>query len=402
MPPQSIANLVYIDSTGYYYADFPTFLAWYTANYQSIYGADVYLGADSQDGQWVTVQAQAASDLAQVGASIYNSFSPLTAQGLGLARVVRINGLTKEVASYSSVVLTIVGVAGTSLINCVAQDVLGQLWEIPATVIPSGGSITVTAQAATLGFITAEPNTVTTIYTPTLGWQTVNNASAATPGGAVESDAALRIRQALSTALPAQTVLQGQAGAVANVTGVTKVQYYENDSETTNSYGMPPNSITIVAIGGNATEIAQAIQVTKTPGVITYGGNNPVSTLVYDSEGMPLYINYDEGATAEIQVTVNLTPTVGWSANYIPLIQAAVAAVINATAVGGNQQSGILYYTSLFPAAYLNGTPQGQTYDITGITVGKNGGGQSAANISLLFDENPVCNASVDVTVNVA
>jgi hypothetical protein len=79
-------TLAWIDSAGYHFVDFPTMLAAYQAAYQGVYGSDVYLGADSQDGQWVTIQAQASYDMAALGAATYNSFSPVTAQGVGLAR----------------------------------------------------------------------------------------------------------------------------------------------------------------------------------------------------------------------------------------------------------------------------------------------------------------------------
>lgn len=78
-----LSDLVYIDSTGYHFADYPTFRQFFVQEYQTIYGADVYLEDDSQDGQFLSVQAKAAYDSAALGASVYNSFSPVSAQGTG-------------------------------------------------------------------------------------------------------------------------------------------------------------------------------------------------------------------------------------------------------------------------------------------------------------------------------
>src|SRR5271165_5773944 len=214
----SVSDLAYIDSTGYHYADFPTFLAFVQSNFQAIYGADVYLGSDSQDGQWTTFLAQAFFDTAALGASVYNSFSPATAQGIGLSRNVKINGLSRLVASYSTDTVSVGGTAGTVILNGVAQDTLGQLWNLPASVtIPSGGTIDVTATAQNIGAVDAASSTITTIFTPTLGWQTVTNAAAATPGAPVETDAALRVRQAQSTSLPANSVFEATVGALENL-----------------------------------------------------------------------------------------------------------------------------------------------------------------------------------------
>ena len=405
MPPESIATLIYIDSTGYHYPDFPTILAWLVAQYQTIYGADVYINPDSQDGQWLSVQAQAIYDTASLGASVYNSFSPVTAQGIGLSRVVKINGLTREVPSFSTVTLTIVGTAGTVIANGIATDALNQQWVLPTSVtIPGGGSITVTATAAVVGAVFAEASTITNIFTPTNGWQTVNNSGSAVPGAPVESDAELRVRQAISTALPASTPLDSTVARVANVPGVTSVVGYENFTTSTQGVtDIPPHAISIVVAGDpDHTAVAQAILDGKTPGTNTYGPT-PTTVTVFDNQGMPVAINYQGAIAAEIQVTVTLTTLSGWSDDFKVLIQNAVAAAINTLPVGGagnGGTGGYVYLSTLFTAAALSGQPQAGTFVITGIEAGKNSGGQSAANIVINWDEISVCNPSVDVMVD--
>jgi uncharacterized phage protein gp47/JayE len=386
-----ITDLVYIDAAGYHYSDFPTFQAWLIAQYQSIYGSDVYLGDDSQDGQFLAILAQAFYDVAAQGNSNYNSFSPTTAQGVGLSNVVQINGLQRRIATYSTVQLTIVGQAGTVLTNAIAIDGLQQQWSIPTTTIPSGGTITVTGTSLAIGAIAALANTITGLYTPTQGWQSVNNATPATLGAPVETDAQLRARQAISTAIASQTVFDGTKAAVANVAGVTAVQGYENDTGTTDGNGIPAHSISIVANGGVDTAIAQAIQLTKTPGCGTYG---TTSVVTYDSHGMPLTINFYYATDATIAAQVTLVPLVGWSTDYEVLIQNAVSAAILAVPIGGT-----VIITQLIIAAYLVGTPAYGTYTLSGIEISKNGGSLGSSNIALNFNEITVCDPSTNVTV---
>lgn len=389
-----ISDLVYIDSTGYHYADFPTFLDWITGKYKGIYGQDVYLGDDSQDGQFLAILAQGFFDTAALGASVYNSFSPATAQGVGLSRNVKINGINRQTPSNSTVDVEVVGTAGTVITNGVVQDTLQQLWNLPSPItIPGGGSITVTAVAQDEGAINAATDSVNIIYTPTYGWQTVNNSAEATPGAPVESDAQLRARQAQSTANPSLTVIDGTTGGLENLPGVQKVQPYENDSGMTDGNGIPGHSIAMVVVGGDDVAICQEILLHKTPGCGTYGDT---TELVYDAHGMPNNISFQRAVPATIDVTVTGGVGTGWSTDFIPLIQAAVAAVINSLDIGS-----VVNYTTLFIPAYLIGTPAYGTYSISGITIGKNGGGQSAANITLAWDENPACVAASDVTVNI-
>jgi uncharacterized phage protein gp47/JayE len=385
-----LSDLAYIDDTGYHYADYPTFLQWVTEGYQAIYGADVYIDPDSQDGQRMAVEAQAAYDTAALGSSVYNSFSPTSAQGTGLARLVKINGLEKESASYSTVTVTVGGTAGTVITNGVVQDTVGQKWDLPTVVtIPGGGSIDVVATAEAIGAVNAASGTITTIFTPTRGWQTVTNAAAATPGAPVEPDATLRLRQQASVADPSLTVFEGTLGGVENLTGVTKVRGYENDTDLTDGNGLPPHSICVVVAGGADDDIAQEIQIHKTPGTDTYGD---VTVPVTDSRGMPLDIEFQRAVTATISVRITLAQKTGWSTDFEPLIAAAVAAVINGGEIGDD-----VLLTKLYGPAYLTGVGAG-TYDISTIELKKNSGSFAAANVSLDFDENPVCDPNTGFT----
>jgi uncharacterized phage protein gp47/JayE len=387
-----LSDLAYIDSTGYHFADYPTFRQYFVEKYQAIYGADVYLEDDSQDGQFISVQAKAAYDSAARGAAVYNSFSPVTAQGVGLSRVVKINGISRQSPSYSTAVLTVVGTTGTTIVNGIAQDTLGQKWLLESpVVIPDAGTIDVTATAELIGDVTAEASTINSIFTPTLGWQTVNNATGATPGAPVESDAELRIRQTQSVALPSLTVFGGTIGAVENVSGVTKVKGYENDTGSTDGDGIPAHSICVVVAGGADTPIAQAIQVHKTPGTGTYGD---VTVNVEDSKGMPIAIKFQRAVTATIKVQVTITATIAYDSSYEALIQAAIAEVLNAGQIGET-----ILLTKLYAPAYLNGSAPGQTYDVASIEIAKDMDPLAAANIDLDFDQNPVCDPDTDVTV---
>lgn len=395
----AISDLVFIDSTGYHYLDYPSFLTFIQNSYKGIYGADVYLGSDSQDGQFLAVLAQAFFDTAALGASVYNSFSPTGAQGVGLSRNVKINGLERDIATHSTVDLDIGGTTGTVLTNAIAIDTLQQQWSVPTTTIPLAGTITVTCMAVDIGAIQALPNTITGIFTPTNGWQTVNNPAAATPGAPVESDGELRTRQTISVANPSQTVFAGTMGAVGNVVGVTSFKGYENATGSTDSNGLPAHSIAVIALGGLDSDIAAAIQIHKTPGTQT-DGTTTVDT--FDSQGMPLAIKFYRPTNAVIHVLVTITPLVGYTSGYATLIQNAVAEFI-APAVGA-VIGGSIIITKLYAVAYLfasNGVqnPAGLSYNIVSIEIAKNGGSLGTSDIALLFNEIPVCDPSTDVTV---
>ena len=88
--------LATIDETGLHLPDYPTVLEDVKARFRGIYGDDLYLGPDSQDGQLCAVFALALHDAYTLAGSVYNAYSPATAQGTGLSRMVKINGLRRK------------------------------------------------------------------------------------------------------------------------------------------------------------------------------------------------------------------------------------------------------------------------------------------------------------------
>lgn len=376
----AISDLIFVDQSGLHYPDYPTVLTYLQGEYRTIYGADTYLEADSQDGQWVAILALAMYDSMQVAAAVYNSFSPLTAQKDALSRNVKINGIARLVASYSTADLTIVGQAGTIITNGQAKDTLDQKWNLPVSVtIPVGGSIVVTATAAEVGAVSAAAGTINKIATPTLGWQTVNNVAAAAVGDPVETDAELRRRQAQSTMIPSLSVMEGIVGAVASLADVNRYRGYENDTNTTNADGVPAHAISLVVEGGTTQAIAEAIAAKKTPGTATYG---TTSYTTYDQNGVPNIINFFRPTSATISVEVSLTARTGYLSTTADAIKAAVVDYIANLLIGDD-----IYISKLYVPANLSNTVAADTFDVTQIRIKKGSGSWVTTNLTLAFNE---------------
>lgn len=382
-----------IDATGISAPAFSDILDFLKSKYQAIYGPDTYLEDDSKDGQLLAIFASCINDANAVAISVYNGFSPATAQGANLSSVVKINGIARAVASASTVDVTIVGVVGTTITNGVVQDTNQVNWDLPASVtIPPAGQITVTATCEQAGAISAALGTVTTIATPTRGWQSVTNASAASLGNPVEEDADLRVRQASSTALPSLTVLDGIIGAVKAITGVTRVAAYENDTNIIDSNGLPPHVISLVVEGGDATAIANAIAAKKTPGGGTYG---TTTVTVNDVYGIPHPINFFRPTPQAITAVVNVKALAGYSTAVGARVQQAISDYVNSVAIGGGS-AGAVEWDACIAAA--KGVVGGNTFKITSLTI-SGPGGAGAPDVSLAFNQSATCTPA-SVTVN--
>lgn len=372
-----------ITAVGITAPDFATNLANLKADYQSIFGADVYLGNDSQDGQFLAILAQAFTDCGAAAVAVYNAFSPATAQGNGLSSVVKINGLTRALPSSSTCDVTIIGVAGTIITNGQITDTNGRTWSLPGSVeIPIGGEVTATARCETQGAIAAAAATLTKIKTPVFGWQSVTNAAPAIAGNPVETDAQLRRRQSVSTSLPSLTVFEGIVAQILDTSGVTRARGYENNTSSTDGNGIPAYALAFLAEGGVNNDIFAAIAAKIPPGVPTFGA---LSTTVTDSFGSTRFVRFARPTNANVFVHYTLKALAGWSVATQALIEAAVAAYINTLAIG----EPVSYFDLAVPAKLL-GLPQSATFSLSAMEIKKNVGGVfGTTDLTLAYNEVP-------------
>lgn len=345
-----------VTAAGLRIPDYAEFLMDLKTEYRAIYGADVYLDADSQDGQWLATIAQSQYDLARLAQAVYNSFSPLTAVSDALSRNVRINGIKRLVASYSTVDLVLEGTPGAVITTGKARDTAQQIWLLPTTVtIPLSGTLTVSAVAETIGQIRAAAGTIKTIATPQRGWLSVSNTLSAVPGEPIETDAQLRARQRHSVALPSLSVLDGIVGALFGLTNVTRVRAYENDTGVTDINGVPGHSLAMVVEGGDAQAIGDAIRLRKTPGTGTYGD---VAIIALDAKGVPATIRFFRPAPVTIKVQIQIQILNGYQSTTATLIRNAIANYLRARDFGARIAVAQLYCSATVAQ------PAGGTYII--------------------------------------
>ena len=327
-----MANLsVNLTSAGPLAPSYSDILSSLQTSFLNIFGSDAYIAPDSQDGQLLALFAAAINDSNAATIQAYNSFSPAFAQGTNLSTMVKINGIKRLSASNSSAPVLITGVAGTIINNGACLDVSGNIWNLPTNVIiPVGGSITVLATAAKTGSIVAPSGSINQIHSPTLGWQSVISTADATLGSPVETDAALRLRQSISTSYPAVAVVNSIAAAVANVPGVLQSVIYENPTNTTDSNGLPAHSISCVVSGGDPIAVATAIAQKKTPGTGTYG----TTTEIINVGGTNLTINFYEATNVSLTATIHITPKAGYNSLIGTAIQNSLVAFIGQQRIG--------------------------------------------------------------------
>ena len=291
----------YIDDAGLHvptYADIRDDLI---AQFKAIYGEDIYLGNDSQDYQMISAFALKTYDTMQMLQIVYNNQSTKTAVGTGLSSRVKLNGLRRKTATYSTCVLTLTGVPGTTIPAGIVEDTQGRKWLLPENTRFDGETLEITAQCQDLGAIEAPVGTIAKISNPQYGWLTVTNKVPAVKGRPIETDEELRRRQSISTAIPSQNMVNSTIAGIASVAGVTRYKVYENDTNSTDENGIPSHSIAAVVEGGLDGAIAEQIYLRKGPGCGTHG----TTTIIYtNSDGLKNEIHFFRPTYQDIVVKV--------------------------------------------------------------------------------------------------
>ncbi len=313
-----------VDANGFTRTRLDERFATLQAAVQAIFGPDINLDPDSIDGETLGIYAGAIADLDQLAEDCYQGFNPQSATGLALSRLVQLNAIRRIAGAYSTASLLAVGTQGTLIPagSLVGSTTLPIVFEtIADALIDNTGQVAIAARASDFGATLAPAGTLNKISTPIYGWQTITNPVDAIPGRNEESDEELRIRRAQSTATPAQSIVDGIYGAIANLSGVRHAKVYENDTDTVNATGQAPHSIYAIVDGGADADIAQQIYLRKTVGTTSLGAS---SYPVNDTQGFVHTIRFGRPVDVLVYCTVRLHKRAGYPSDGDARIKAAL------------------------------------------------------------------------------
>lgn len=361
MALNSVAPIV--DEKGIRAPTFPDVLSYLKDQYRIIYGKDSYLEPDSLDGQFLGVIALAISDCNAACVQVYNSFSPKTALSDALTRNVKINGIKRSLATYSTVDVLIKGQAGTAIKNGVVGG--DDKWILPKLVtIPAAGSIVVTAIAEKSGAVLAVAGSITSKLTPTRGWDSVINQTSSSIGQDVEPNIKLRQRQALSVSIQSQSLSDGLRGALLSLSNVTRCKIFENKTTVIDANKIPAKNMCVIVYGGDSKDIAKLIHIKKSMGCGLFGNT---SVTVLNAFNEPDVIQFFRPSVVSISFKLGITTNDAYSADTEEHIKQLLADYVNALDIGDR-----IAQNKLYGAANLYGAEQSQTYEVNSIVIKAN------------------------------
>lgn len=293
-----------VDATGIHVATLVELQTAWTAALETIYGSDINLASDTPDGQAMNLYLQAVIDLEDLIVQVFNSMDPDLAIGNVLDQRVTYNGIQRNAGTYTITNISILIGSDCTLVGLndsddayTVEDAQGNKWFLEETQNPtaSGTPYVYVFRSAIPGAVLTTINTITIPVTIVLGVTSINNPTTYTTLGInEETDAQLRVRRLQSVSLASQGYLSSLIAALLNVTGVTSATVTENDTDATDSQGIPSHSIWVVVAGTfSDADVAQAIYDKRNAGCGMYNISGDPNYTITQVDGSPFPIYWD-------------------------------------------------------------------------------------------------------------
>ena len=335
-----------LDSTGLTLRTQSELIAFYTARFQAIYGADINLGQSTPDGQMMMIWIQEILDMQDLFMQIYNSFDPDNAIGKVLDQRAAINGIQRQAGTFTTTFISVTISQAVTLYGIdqiqneifTVSDNAGNKWELIESIALSvPGTYQLIFESMVSGAVLTVPNTITTPVSIVLGVSSINNPTTySTLGLNEETDAQFKIRRQKSVALSSQGYREGLLASLKNLSGMTSAFVYENNTASTDADGTLSHSIWIITSGtANPSDIANAIYRKRNAGC---GMRGAQQITIAQASGTPLVVRWDNVAPQALYIKFTLTSLDGVRQ---PNIAAIVAGLVANYAPGVAEQVNI-------------------------------------------------------------
>lgn len=216
---------------------------------------------------------------------------------------------------------------------------------------------------------------IDTISVPIIGWDSVYNPIPAITGRLQETDEELRERFRNSKFIISANIIESLIDALRNVTGVTDVKVYENDTDFTDTIGVTPHAFMPIVLGGLPTDIAQAIWTNQPTGIASIGDT---TVQIADSQGNLHDIGFKRPTEVPVYITMDISNTGDMPGDAIAQIRQNIINYGSTTYLIGDEVIYSRFYTP------INAVPG---HEVNSFTMGTSPSPTGTSNIAIAFDE---------------
>lgn len=286
---------------------------------QGIYGTDINLDSNSQDGQFVNIEGQIIVDQLELLVQINAGFDPDRAIGRILDERVAINNIARAGGTFTIQPITLIIDRTVALqgldaefnningVGFTVQDNAGNQFILVDSETFTAGTYSRNFRAQQIGQVETIVDTITNAVTIVIGVISINNPSGTLEiGQNEETDAQLRVRRQRSVSINSAGYLNGLIGATLALDGVTEVRAYENVTNSSDGDGIPAHSIWLIVEGGANTDIGNVLYQKKSMGC---GMKGSVTGTIETVNGGDFTYKFDRPTAADLYIQFEIQPT---------------------------------------------------------------------------------------------
>lgn len=394
-----MANEDLLNYTGLQTKDFNVLLSDIQTAIQNIYslnGEQINFESSSPDGQFTNVLAELGTVIRELLTEIYNSTSPSNCSGAVQDIRYQINNLFRKAGTFTiqnidittDRTVTLQGL-DASYYDVNAQsysvsDNAGNIFYLIDTATIPAGTTKLAFRAKDMGQVIPTVGTITNQDTIIAGILSVINSDGYTSlGEQQETDEEFRLRRERSVANVSTGNIDSIIGNILQLSGVTGINVWVNNSNSTDATGTQAHTIWVIVNGGAKEDIANLIYA-NIGGSETRGA---VETEIATASGQPLTIRFDRPTVIPVYVNITIKSTI---ADNIIDLENMKRAIAESTSYNIGQDVGVGTLTA--NASYaLDANGGGKTSFIAELKIANN-----EPNASISYSSLTITGATID------
>lgn len=301
-----MASYDFIQNTGVIVPDTADLLSDVQTEFRTAFGQDLDVDPATPQGVLITAEVEARDAVARNNAELANQINPNLAGGKFLDAICALTGLERIRATRSTLsAVELTGVSGTIIpAGSRAETTNGDRFElVTSVVLDSAGEGVGEFRSVVFGPIAAPIGSLTQIVDNVLGWETVNNPSAAVLGQNEQSDQSLRALRRRTLALQGISLAEAIVSDLYDTEGVKSLQFRENFTDTDqviDGIFLLKHSVWACVDGGTDEAVAQSLLENKSNGA-NWNGAVTVNTLE-PASGQVYPVKFDRPTPVQILV----------------------------------------------------------------------------------------------------
>lgn len=316
-----MANEDKLDYSGLQTKDYNALLDELQTNFSNIYspsGEEINFDSSSPDGQITNILTEMGVVIRDIVTETYNSCSPSNCNGAVQDIRYQINYLFRKGGTYTIQPIKITADRTVTLQGLDAQyndvnassytvsDDNGNLWFLIDTTTIYAGETTLAFRAKNLGQVIPVIGTITNQNTIVAGiTKVINDVGYTSLGEEQETDEEFRLRREQSVSQASQNNVDTIIGRLLQLDGVTDVNTWINNTNTTDETGTNGHTLWVIINGGANSDIADIIY-SEIGGAETRGN---VEVVRYSQSKQPLTMRFDRPTPVPLYVRFNIRVT---------------------------------------------------------------------------------------------